>query len=365
MDAWTDYSFDVRGFILVRGALSAAQLAEARAALASSGGGGWGGGGGGGGGGGEADARDDLRWLAEHPATASAVELCSGNGSGNGQGTACLVVPPYLLATHQQLNSSRGGVRRERSDGYFTKHGTRAVQRVRCVFAIEDSLGDAIVIIPNSHRAELEAPPAVLAGSDDLRSLGESLHWRPELHAGDLLLYSPALLHRMDGRGGGLIGCEFAAHVAAIEVQRADAATEDLEGDLSPELRAILNYGDDALHTVLSDGVQTWLGDREDARQDHPRVLVPPPAHPVGLFADPAEAFAWDLNGYIILRDVMTPELMAAANTAIDSQRDDAARDHARAQQEGIPTDGKVHTAFALGVDGMPNSHDGIVLDDH
>ena len=43
------------------------------------------------------------------------------------------------------------------------------------------------------------------------------------------------------------------------------------------------------------DGERTWRGDAARARDDHPRVLAPPTAGPA---VDPAEAFAWDLNGF-------------------------------------------------------------------
>ena len=80
---------------------------------------------------------------------------------------------------------------------------------------------------------------------------------------------------------------------------------------------------------MLSDGSSTRLGDAATARADHPAALVPPEVPTI----DPAEAFAWDLNGYLILRGLMPPDLLTAAHAALDAQYDQVAtaRDRSRA----------------------------------
>ena len=202
MDPFSDYAFDVRGWVHVPNALSAGQLTQARKAAASS---------------------SDLGWLADTEAAASrASALCQVNLHGGNLAAPQLrpaaalsvaprvVAPPPSAAGELALGSG-GGVRRERSVAYFHRQGVRVVQAVRAVWALEDaSAEDTIVFVPCSHRAQLEAPVALLAGKDDMSWLGEPLYHRLSLNAGDLLLFSPALLHKVSSNGSSrLIECEY------------------------------------------------------------------------------------------------------------------------------------------------------------
>jgi hypothetical protein len=212
------------------------------------------------------------------------------------------------------------------------------MQRLGAVWALadlDDGGGAAeVVLVPGSHRLDLEAPEAVLTGEDDLAWLGEPVHHRPVLRAGDLLLYSPALLHAIHGgTQSALAGCIYRSGSAAPIAERA-ADTVQWEGTLSPELRSILLVDQheqpaeapqplQALPTTVltdRDGRQTWLGSAAEARDDHPRVLAPVAHGAAAGGVEPSEAFHWDLHGYLILRQVMPPALLRAANAAIDAQ---------------------------------------------
>ena len=316
MDDFADYAFDVRGFLHIPAALSAEEIARARA---------------------ETTNEVGLEWQAEtEPVASRGADLCLGRLTGGVGGNAGtwrdfthrLAAPPRLLhgdhddGSHAPWRRSRswgaapatggqmrgGGVRRERSVGYFHREGRRVVQSLRAVWALDDASADDILLVPCTHRAQLDAPPALMSGDDDLSSLGEPLYHHPKLAAGDLLIYSPALLHRITPSRGLLVGAEFITSTVVPPAERANPSgweDDDLwEGDVSPELKSILLFDQspqqpsadpDPVPTVLSDGEQTWLGDAARARDDHPRVLAPPTAGPA---VDPAEAFAWDLNGF-------------------------------------------------------------------
>eukprot|EP01045_Picozoa_sp_COSAG04_P007815 COSAG04_NODE_417_length_14700_cov_114.213709_10_plen_414_part_00 len=329
MDEFADYAFDVRGFLHVKSALSAEEIARARAAAVANEPGP-----------GDGAVGAGLEWLAETEPVASRVgDLCLGRLTGGVGGNAGswrdfthrLAAPPRLLhgdhddGSHAPWRPSRswedttgaasaasggqmrgGGVRRERSVGYFHREGRRVVQSLRAVWALDDASADDILLVPCTHRAQLDAPSALMSGDDDLSSLGEPLYHHPKLAAGDLLIYSPALLHRITPSGGLLVGAEFITSTVVPPAERADPSgfEGDLwEGGVSPELKSILLFDQspqpsadpDPVPTVLSDGERTWLGDAARARDDHPAVLAPPTAGPA---VDPAEAFAWDLNGF-------------------------------------------------------------------
>jgi hypothetical protein len=312
-----DYAFDVRGFVLVRGALAPDEIARARQAVESDG--------------------SDLTWLARTSAVASRVgELCTGMQRGGIPPLEPQLACPPRLLTDEGPCFRGGGAQHERSVAYLHRGGVRSVCAVRAVWALDDAgSSGSVTLVPASHRAALDAPEPLLSGEDDLACFGESLYHRPELQSGDLLLFSSALLHSVRaGADQRLVGAEFVNGWVSLSGERADRATSrPWEGSVSPELRALLLFDEHEdspapLPSVLSDGKSLWLGDQQHARQDHPRVLAPVTDNGV----DPAEAFAWELNGYLVLRNVLSREQLAAAHAALDSQREQlmATREHVR-----------------------------------
>jgi len=369
MDAFEDYAFDVRGFLHIKAALSEPEILRARAS---------------------ANDGTALDFLAQtEPAASRAALFCKGRGGGPAGGTPKLGAVPRLIdGEHNPV--LRGGVGRDRSVAYFNRQGSRVVQSLRALWALDDDNSQRFVLVPCSHRSSLEAPPQCVTGEDDLGARAMPLFFRPVLRAGDLLLYSPALLHSIEAIAtssststGRLVGCEYLTNSVAPFAERADlAALKNFEGELSPMLEAILlfdqqreqadkatQHAREPVPTVLSDGKRTWLGSPDNVRDDHPRVLVP--ATDAGQqqethrLIDPGEAFCWDLNGYLIIRQLMSPELLAAAHAAIDSQREqlsearDLSRqqaDKAAAEHQGSRKGNQPSPAGGRWQDGSPHS---------
>ena len=240
MDAFEDYAFDVRGFLHIKAALSEPEILRARAS---------------------ANDGTALDFLAQtEPAASRAALFCKGRGGGPAGGTPKLGAVPRLIdGEHNPV--LRGGVGRDRSVAYFNRQGSRVVQSLRALWALDDDNSQRFVLVPCSHRSSLEAPPQCVTGEDDLGAHAMPLFFRPVLRAGDLLLYSPALLHSIEAIAtssststGRLVGCEYLTNSVAPFAERADlAALKNFEGELSPMLEAILLFDQ---HVALTDGVR-------------------------------------------------------------------------------------------------------------
>ena len=346
------YAFDIRGFLVLRGALGLHDLEQLRAA---------------------APVYDGAEhWLHAVPAVASTVnDLCGANDYFQ-------LFPSRL----QELQAGgpgdglclRGGTEEgsSRSHGYFHHQGTRVVQGLRAVWALEDMPVDGeggLVVVPSSHRANLPAPKALLDGRGDYECVAVSPLLRLQLQSGDCVLLCSTLLH-------GVFGSPPALSCVTCEYTRVFTSGEHIpstgwEGPLSPELQALLRLGptdpttqepgdhvqlggDNGLGAVpplLYDAArrETHLGSVDNTEE---RPLRSARSAAAASQRDSAETnchgqddvgadehFFWDLNGYLILRGVLEPELLTAANAAVDAQAEQiaATKEHVMSAAPGAP----------------------------
>jgi hypothetical protein len=185
-----------------------------------------------------------------------------------------------------------------------------------------------IALVPASHHSTVAAPPALVAGQDELTTHGEAVLVRPALKAGDLLVILSATLHGILGSGAGLLSAEYICEQAA---RTAEAGGEDTWTDsLSPKVRAVLQLEDST-----GEGIPVLLTDETGATVLAPREAddaEPSSNYHRGLWdgmaevhcdgndeVDAAEFFYFDLTGYLVVRGLGSPKLIAAANSAIDA----------------------------------------------
>jgi hypothetical protein len=320
LSALEAFAFDIRGFLVLRGALGLRDLEQLRAAA-------------------PVYENDDSaeHWLHAVPAVASTVnDLCGANDYFQ-------LFPGRLQELQADgpgdglwLRGGTGEGSSSRSHGYFHHQGTRVVQGLRAVWALEDMPVDGeggLVVVSSSHRANLPAPAALLGGRGDYECVAQSPMLRLPLQAGDCALLCSTLLHGVLGSPPAL-SCEYTRVFTSGE----HIPSTGWEGALSPELQALLRLGPPdsttqepgrpgdhvqlggdnglgAMPPLLYDAArrETRLGSVDDRSA---RSAAAASQDDVG--AD--EQFFWDLNGYLILRGVLEPELLSAANAAVDAQ---------------------------------------------
>ena len=149
----------------------------------------------------------------------------------------------------------------------------------------------------------------------------------PRLDAGDLIISASSLSYVYSGVDrGAVIVAEYVE--ASLQLSRPVRQEEEGKpepewvGLLSPTQRAMLGWGE-AGATVLSDGERTWLSP-PNAPPTHPAAWLPADGDSGGseVTIDPAEAYCWDCQGHLILRNVMDDEWVDECMRAIESHPD-------------------------------------------
>jgi hypothetical protein len=179
-EAW---SFDVHGFLIVRGALRGSVLAECQAL-----------------------SRRGVAplGLATHPVAVRFVEQLCGLAwhldgpvdflgapppAQDPPGSPGAATTPYLL--------QGGGTPHEPSISYHHQGGSRWAQGLRLIWALEDcpsGSAGGVVLLPASHTLRTPIPDRVRRGQDSyLESLGMEL--QPALAVGDMLVHAASLAH--------------------------------------------------------------------------------------------------------------------------------------------------------------------------
>lgn len=211
------------------------------------------------------------------------------------------------------------------TDGYNVRADVRQCQGLLAVYALEDvAEGEGFAVVSCSHLGEVE-PPAVLSSGRDLPA-PLSVVTQPAMRAGDLLLLAEATMH---GLLAGSVGekqlvCGFISRTApssfgsvaeaAARGQHPGQPVPAWMDELSPTARAMLAPELEPAATnqiVMSDGGErVWLAEPGTAAESHPGVMQ------AGTAAE-EEVYYFDLHGWLVLRNVMTPEWLAAVQTAI------------------------------------------------
>lgn len=239
---------------------------------------------------------------------------------------------PELLPEEPQPRWLSGGAmpRRPKDAFYYSRLGKRQCNSVRVLFALGDiqASDGGFVVVPCSHSVNVEAPKCVLHGHDSLRYLGEGIVFQPPMDAGDMLVVAGACLHGLvpwrGRRSQRLLSLRFVGRsiVGAMgpHVPPDPALQEPWWEALTESQRVSLGRGSGhgpqstPAPTILTDGVQSTSLD-PSGEVVHPSIYVRDPHSGI----DEAEFYHWDLCGYLILRNVMDPAWIRAANEAVDA----------------------------------------------
>ena len=309
-----NYCFDVAGYLIVRGVLSRGEIAALNSAIDTSGKSqgmlAW-----------PRPLREPFRDLLVHPQLVWYLNQIVGQGFR-------LETEPELLcdaACGPDAPLEGGNEPRDPTRAYYYQNGRRFSETVRAVWALADADEGAggFVIVPCSHKSNVETPDDVLTGSDDM-----GLTLQPELKAGDLLLVAGALLQGMrpwNGRGQQrLLSYDFAGRgairCAGTGPKTGESPTPEWMSDLSAEQRASIwrpGYRSTSPPpTIHTDGESVRLDESREVF--HPSIYVRNPDSGI----DEKEFYFWDLCGHLVLRNVMDEAWLEQANEAIDRFED-------------------------------------------
>ena len=307
-----NYHFDVAGYLIVPGVLTATELRGCNQALDElepvNGGGRL-----------TPSASSPLLALRDHPVLLHYLEqLCGADFR--------LDEPLRLLCSSEEetdTHLSEGSEWQDWSRAYRQHNGSRFCQGMRVLWALADvSEGDGgLVVVPSSHNSSVDTPQELVDGTDDM-----GLVVQPTLHAGDLLLCAESVMRGIrpwQGQGPQrLLECGYiSAGVrpsAESEITGEESSMPEWTAELTPEQRAIVHnpnrpYPPPVVH---SDGEQVWLAEEQGVF--HPAIYTR--AQDSGI--DDKEFFHWDLCGHLVLRGVMDADWLTAANRAIDANAD-------------------------------------------
>ncbi|MSS71790.1 MAG: hypothetical protein EXS64_09910 [Candidatus Latescibacteria bacterium] len=309
-----NYCFDVAGYLIVRGALTPKEVETLNQTLDKAGRTegmlGW-----------SASLREPFRELLIHPILVWHLNQIIGFGFRLDQ-------QPVLLGSPSDSLGSPlvgGNEPRDPARAYYHQNGRRICQGVRAIWALADvNRGDGgFVMVPCTHKSNVETPQDVLSGRDDM-----GLTVQPVLKAGDLLLVAATTLQGVrpwKGKGPQrLLSYEYGGRAAIQSVGTGPDTQKDSTPEwmsaLTPVQRASLyKPGYQSTYpppTIVTDGRTCHL---DESRQVfHPSIYTRDPNSTI----DEKEFYFWDLCGYLVVRNVMTPEELRLANEAVDRFED-------------------------------------------
>ena len=265
-----NYCFDVAGYLIVRGALTPKEVETLNRTLDKGGRTegmlGW-----------PASLREPFRDLMVHPILVWYLNQIVGPGFR-------LDRPPRLIGdtAGDAVGPLTGGDEpRDPARAYYHQNGYRSCQGVRAIWALSDvNAGDGgFVMVPCSHKGNVETPEDILTGKDDM-----GLTLQPVLKAGDLLLCAETLVHglRPWKEGPQRLLTYWYAGRAAIQSNGPDAPeapSPEWMNELTPAERAVLHKpgyrGSDPSPTLNTDGKTCWV--EEASRVIHPSIYVRDP----------------------------------------------------------------------------------------
>ena len=309
-----NYHFDVTGFLHVPGVLNPGEVARLNAILDETG---------------SDDAilslpegqREPFRELLIHPQLVWYLNQITGQGFNLDR------LPELIGSDPRSLDQALEGGAEPRDSGtaYFFKNGRRHCEGVRAIWALSDVSEDAggFVLVPHTHKANVEIPEDVLSGSDDL-----GLTRQIALKAGDLLLVGLSIaqgaLAWKQKPAPRLLSFEYVGRGVIRSTGTGPITTSmprpDWHADLTEEQRATQHqpgYRDTTPPpTLITDGKTT----RTDPTvpRFHPSIYC----RDANSAIDEKEFFFWDLCGYLVLRNVMNEAWLGEANDAINVLED-------------------------------------------
>ena len=307
-----DYFFDVMGYLIVRDILTPKEVEALNQAMdrgrRSDGMLGW-----------PAPIREPFRDLLVHPRMVGYLHRIVGEGFRLDRG-------PELLPDASADEGLVGGNEpRDPARAYYFQNGRRFCQGLRAIWALADvNPGDGgFVLLPYSHKSNVETPKDILTGKDVM-----GLTVQPALKAGDLLLCAETLLFGLRHRNGKgpqrLLSYQYAGRAAIQSIGTGPETERDPYPDWMSELtreqqRSLYVPGYESTTpppTLVTDGKRCRMGEKTDIF--HPSIYIKDPNASI----DEKEFYFWDLCGVLILRDVMDAAWLEAANEVIDRFED-------------------------------------------
>ena len=305
------YSFDVGGYVILRGALDPATVDRCcrhEAACRSD----------------PAAEQPDVYTAAVDGQRALLAPYFHGmlwEGSSFGPETAVLDGPPALLRPEPEpesllaSSSAAGGGTAPPHPYVSHPSGVAFTQGLRCFWALSDGPA-GLCVLPASHSAFVDTPDAVLHGgaADDLLLF-------PTLAAGDLLIAAASLIHgfRESQRGAKTAQQVLAASFISTTARGSAVGVGGVAPTDSVEIPP---WGDPSAPLLTDGSTSSWLGPAGTPRE-HPPVHQPAPNDAV----DEVEHWKWDVCGHLVLPGIMDDAWIADAEAALDAHPDlEAAR---------------------------------------
>jgi len=212
---------------------------------------------------------------------------------------------------------------RDMSASYHIQQNIRKAQSVSVVWALADAdEGDGgLVVVPASHKANVEAPEDLMTLKDEMDVVKQ-----PALKAGDMVIVCESTIHALKPRKGKgpqrLLRFGYANRSAIRRSgpgpgSKGDSWAKWAETDTAKAVTYAPGYRDtDPPPVVNSDGKKVWV--EEDRKVIHPCYYTEDRNPDI----DPKEFFFWDLNGYLVVRNVMSEEHLKLANEAVEKFSD-------------------------------------------
>lgn len=326
-----NYSFDVGGFLIIRNALTSAEIQTYNEAIdkgildgLSPG---------------DDDFPEPVAQLRDHPALSSYLDELTFDGYH-------LDGLPSLIETSKATHLSCGNEPIDHSRDYTHQNSIRFAQGIIAIWALTDvDDGDGgFVFVPASHKSFVETPDDLIAGGGNT-----GLVRQLALKAGDLSICVESILHGTrpwQSTSKRLLTFTFASEQAQRLGKQKKEPPEWID-KLTPEQRAVVapTGRPDMAPILVTDGNTSTV--RGDTGVFHPSIYIRNPESGI----DEKEFYQWDLCGHLVLKNVMDAEWLAAANEAIDECSDlikvggDASKGSKVLAGTGVPS---LHGLFEL-----------------
>ena len=308
-----NYAFDVAGYLHIPSVLSEEEVSSINSALdAISGNGNLLGG---------SDTNRELfRDLLVHPTLVWYLNQIIGHGFRLDQ------APSLLGDSDGETNTSLegGDEPRNPSLAYRIQKDRRSCQSVKAIWVLDDiENGDGgLVVVQASHKSNVPTPDDLSKGIDDM-----DIVTQPTLKAGDLFILATTTLQGVrpwKDKPKRLLSYKYAAR-AAIQSNPVGPHSEteslprwsDEASDAQKAVMYIPGYkGSNPPPVINTDGENTWV--EEDTTVLHPSYYTRDPNSGI----DEKEFYFWDLNGYLVVRELMDEQWIAEANEAVDKFQD-------------------------------------------
>jgi ectoine hydroxylase-related dioxygenase (phytanoyl-CoA dioxygenase family) len=317
-----NYALDVAGYLIIKGALKADEIARLNEAI-------------------DVESsytdlltlpdsrREPFRDLLVHPVLVWYLNQICGTGFRLESLPRVFSDDPSSNTPFSERFLTKGDEPRSQNTGYFHQNDRRACEMVRVLWALSDVAADSggPTVVPCTHKSNVETPDELLDGSDDM-GLAKQL----VLEAGDLVILADPVVRGLRPWEGDaslrLLEYTFAGRGVISKAgtgqnTRVDPYPEWM-GELDHAARSVLYrpgyQSSTPPETLVPNGEQTEIAEHRDLV--HPSILK----RDSDADIDYKEFYYWDLCGHLVIRNIMSEEDLALANEAIDTFSDKIVR---------------------------------------